>query len=183
MSKELLWSIDITDMNQAQEIFDQLARNMPEATLMCLSQNSHINPVKVADYKKNLDWPHQEHGWLFCQKGELKWRRLTGGILRFVYLGSDDNKIEQANYSKQNIEELEKKASQLIAWGIFEQSKKSCLEESLGQVFHYPFPTVPEKGTKKTSRLAFQIYSYIDPEDQSVKFWRHSQIRWATTKK
>ena len=180
---EVLWSLDVETKKQAEEVFNVVSENMPEnSVIMCLLSNSKINPTMLSKLERErLRWDEQEHGWLFCEAGELKWRRLSSGNLRFVYLGNDQNKPQNAISGEKELEGLIDKQEQLIAWGLFKEGTYN--EDNIAENFSYPIKEKPgENIPKNLRRLAFQILKCVDKESYEVRFWRHIKINLADTK-
>lgn len=181
MKNIVLWTLDARNAEQAQGIFTGCSDKMTKPILMCLMSDSHINPAWLSDCGMGkMQWQKQEHGWLFCGGGELKWRKLSDRSVRFVYLGNVKDMPAHARDGSARLAQLEEKRGQLVAWGMFEHG--SFYEQNLGQKFTYPLTgEVNPHIAGVDQRLAFGILKYIDPENGELQFWRHRAIEWAQT--
>ena len=176
--EDILWSIDKSP-EHAHQIYQDVLKCMQNPIVMCILTNSHINPILAENVKLEETWKQQDHGWLFSKEAELKWRRLDNE-LRFVYLGKSSCIIPENNTSK-DISDLKKEnAQEFIAWGT-KGKKPDFYEERLGQSFAYPIDEKMNDGESGTTP-AFEFIKYINPNNGELKFWRHSQIKWANCK-
>lgn len=167
----VLWSADINDPN-AEAVFRQVQATMPSAVLMALCIDRVINPVS-ADRVGGLCWPLQDQGWLFSREGELKWRRLQGGLLRFVYLGTATvGQPDSATDGSPFLEGLAQTETQMVAWGT--RDGDCWREEQVPHRFDYPgAPSGPSGVPLRLSYRAFKVRQYHDRTSGALAFWRH----------
>ena len=190
MSTQTLWSVDLNiDDKNIQVEFDKINKTMSDdAIIMYLFDYGKQNPVLVKDWDKNIQWEKQQYGWLFCGEEELKWRRLSGNILRFVYLGSNNN-LPQTPKAHRELTNLKEETAQMIAWGLFHKDsddKGSFYEEGIARGnLKYPpeFYTKNSLASSPDQRLAFKIKKYINTDTGKLEFWRHFKMDWADKKK
>ena len=90
MTDSVLWSLDWRTPEEAALFFKNYTEHkFDKAVLMSLQCDKNTNPIFFSNVNiENMMWEKQEHGWLFCEEGELRWRRLNHGCIRFVYLGT-----------------------------------------------------------------------------------------------
>jgi hypothetical protein len=160
MNSKVLWHFDARNIQEAQEIFQQIAKRMPqESIFMCLKNTSAMAPKNFTVDDMQINWQEQEQGWLFHKEGELKWRKLQSSLFRFVYLGQDTQVPPKVHNASERLEKLQEKQRQIIA----DRLRPPILDN-------------------KNKILSFQIFQYINSQTGAMEFWRHAFIQKAHTK-
>lgn len=111
-----------------------------------------------------------EQGRVFCDTGELKWRRV-GELYRVVYLGAEP-RVQGLDDHSRHLEGLRTEREALLLWGVRTDLEHEWIEQQVPQRFRYPI----KGGSEPRGRVAIVVERWVE-QSGLPRFSRYCGIK------